>query len=104
MRFAESKILAYLLLGCAMALCIHGFSQGSLEVYIETWKTVFFVNVMTIDFFLFSAAFAFVLADDMHRRDMTIGSLFWFCALVPVLGATIYLVVRPPLVPESARD
>ena len=96
-RFAESKILAALLLLSTIGLLLYGFSQGSFAAYAEAWQVSYFVNVMTIDFFLFAIAFAAVLADDMRRRDMKIDGLFWLYALVPVLGAATYLAVRPPL-------
>jgi hypothetical protein len=96
-RFAESKVLAVLLLVSTLALFVYGFAQGSLAVYLETWQVNYFVNVMTVDFFLFPIAFAFVLADDMRRRDMPINGLFWLYALVPVLGAVSYLTFRAPL-------
>lgn len=103
-RFAESKILAFLLLGSTLALFVYGFSQGSLDGYRASWADIFFVNVMTTDFFLFTAAFAFILADDMRRRNMPVTALFWLYALVPVLGATTYLAIRPPLVRASATN
>ena len=51
-RFAESKVLAWMLFGATVALLVYGLSQGSFDVYVETWKTHFFVNVMTVDFCL----------------------------------------------------
>ena len=103
-RFAESKVLAFFLLAATVALLVYGFSQGSFAAYVETWKTNYLVNVMTVDFFLFSAAFAFVLADDMRRRNMRIGGSFWLFALIPVLGAASYLAVRAPLPQTSAAN
>ena len=96
-RFAESKVLAVFLLASTVALFVYGFLHGSFAVYLETWKVNYFVNVMTVDFFLFPIAFAFVLADDMRRRNMPIDGLFWLYALVPVLGAVSYLTFRAPL-------
>ena len=96
-RFAESKLLAGALLALTLALFFYGFSEGDFMVYREAWATHFFVNVMTVDFFLFTIAFALILADDMRRREMPINRYFWLYALMPVLGATIYLLLRPPL-------
>ncbi|HIF96347.1 MAG TPA: hypothetical protein EYQ54_04855 [Myxococcales bacterium] len=85
------------MLASTLALMFYGLTQGSVSAFIETWQVNFFVNVMTIDFVLFPVAFATVLADDMRRRHMSINGLFWFYALVPGLGAVIYLTVRPAL-------
>ena len=71
--------------------------------FLGTDGSIFFVNVMTVDFFLFTAAFAYILGDDMRRRNMPMSPLFWFYVLVPVLGATTYLAMRPALSPV-ARD
>lgn len=96
-RFAESKILAVALLATTVGLLAYGLSQGSFTAFVETWHVNVFVNVMTVDFFLFPIAFAFVLADDMRRRHMPINGFFWLYALVPALGAVIYLTLRAPL-------
>ena len=96
-RFAESKLLAGVLLALTLALLIYGFTAGDFSVYQKAWKTHFFVNVMTVDFCLFTMAFALILSDDMRRREIPLNSSLWLCALIPVLGATLYLLLRPPL-------
>jgi hypothetical protein len=96
-KFAESKILAFFLFFSTVALFFYGISEGSLASYAESWKVTFFVNVMTVDLFLFTLAFGAILADDMRRRNMPIKPYTWLYALVPVLGATAYLVIRPRL-------
>ena len=103
-RFAESKITAVVLLLSTIGLLLYGFSQGSFAAYAETWKVNYLVNVMTIDFLLFVIAFAAVLADDMRRRNMKVDGRFWLYALIPVLGAVAYLVVRPPLAEHNMRS
>jgi hypothetical protein len=96
-RFAESKILALALLAATVSLLVYGLSQGSFAAFMDTWHSNVFVNVMTVDFFLFPIAFACVLADDMRRRNMPVNGLFWLYALLPALGAVIYLTLRTPL-------
>ncbi len=103
-RFAESKILAVVLLISTIGLLLYGFSRGSFAEYVKAWQVNYFVNVMTIDFFLFAIAFAAVLADDMRRRNMKIGGLFWLYALIPVLGAVTYLAVRPALAEHQVHS
>lgn len=104
-RFGESKILALFLLISTVALIIYGFSEGSMASYAETWKVTFFVNVMTVDFFLFTLAFAMILPDDMRRRNMAVKPHTWLYALVPVLGATVYMTLRSrlPIMSSSER-
>jgi len=61
------------------------------------FETQAFVSFMTVDFVLFSIAFAAILPDDLRRRGMPTGGWTWLYALVPALGAVIYLTVRAPL-------
>lgn len=103
-RFAESKILAWVLLLSTIGLMFYGFTKGSFAAYTEAWKVKYFVNVMTVDFFLFAIAFWAVLADDMRRRNMKVDGLFWLYVLVPVLGAVTYLVARPPLAEHNFKS
>jgi hypothetical protein len=102
-KFAESRLLALFLLISIVTLMAYGFSEGSLDTYVKTWKAHFFVNVMTVDFFLFTLAFAMILPDDMRRRNMVVKPYSWLYALVPVLGAAVYLTLRSrlPKVTES---
>jgi hypothetical protein len=96
-KFAESKVVALFLLVATVALFVYGLSSGSPASYAEIWRTHFFVNVMTVDFFLFTLAFAVILPDDVRRRNMEMKPYTWLYALVPVLGATAYLAIRKPL-------
>jgi hypothetical protein len=96
-RFAESKILALLLFVATVFLFYYGISEADLKRFYEMWRTSFYATAMTIDFCLFSIAFAFILADDMRRRDMPVNGLFWLFSLVPLLGATSYLLIRKKL-------
>jgi len=96
-RFAESKVLAVFLLVSTVLLLAYGSVQGSLEAYAMAFETQAFVSFMTVDFVLFSIAFAAILPDDLRRRGMPTGGWTWLYALVPALGAVIYLTVRAPL-------
>jgi hypothetical protein len=96
-RFAESKVLAVFLLVSTIALFAYGIIQGSFEAYTQAFETRPFVSFMTVDFFLFSIAFAAIVPDDLRRRGMPTGGFSWLYALVPALGAVLYLTVRAPL-------
>ncbi len=96
-RFAESKVLALLVLVSTIALFAQGLFQGSPEAYRRAYETNAFVSFMSVDFLLFSVAFAAVLPDDLRRRGRSMSGLHWLPALVPALGAAAYLLFRPPL-------
>jgi hypothetical protein len=96
-RIAESKALAFFLLVSTIALLAYAIVQGSFDAYAQAFETNSFVSFMTVDFFLFSIAFAAILRDDLRRRAMPTGGFSWLYALVPALGAVFYLTVRAPL-------
>lgn len=96
-RFAESKILAALLFAATVYLFYYGIANADIDAFYKTWRTNFYATAMTIDFCLFSIAFAFILPDDMRRRNMPVNGLYWLFALLPLLGATSYLLLRKKL-------
>lgn len=57
-----------------------------------------FINGMSLAFGLFCLVFPSALGDDMARRGYLRDSqLFWFVALIPLLGSLAYLCWRPPI-------
>jgi hypothetical protein len=51
---------------------------------------------MSLDFVMLSLLFSTLLGDDMKRRGWQNNQLFWLFA-IPLLGALIYLCIRPPV-------
>lgn len=76
---------------------IYAFSQGDWSNFIQQWQSSRFIHVMSLDFCLLCLIFPVLLKDDMARRGLKNNALFWVVALVPLLGSSIYLMIRPPL-------
>ncbi len=103
LKLLDSRWLGGLLLLGALGLLFYGISQGDWVDYGQQFQASRFVHVMSIDFCLTSLLFPALLADDMARRGLQNRSLYWFVSLLPLIGAALYLVLRPPI-PVTTTD
>jgi hypothetical protein len=74
-----------------------GLLKGDWGDFIQQWQTSRFIHVMSLDFCLLCLLFPTLLGDDMARRGLKNSPLFWLVALVPLIGSSLYLCLRPPL-------
>lgn len=81
----------------AVVLLTYGLRQGNWSGFLHQWQTDRFIHVMSLDFCLLCLLFPVLLRDDMMRRGLQPGGLFWAVSLVPLLGPTVYLALRPPI-------
>ncbi|MBD2076785.1 DUF2834 domain-containing protein [Phormidium sp. FACHB-592] len=104
LKVLDSRWLGLALAITTLGLLFYGISQGDWTDFGEQWRSSRFTHVMSLDFCLLSVLFPALLRDDMTRRELTDDRLFWAVALLPLLGAIVYLVLRPPLQeqPENA--
>ncbi len=84
------------------ALLSFGLLKGDWGDFFQQWQTSRFIHVMSLDFCLLCLLFPALLGDDMARRGLKNPSLFWAVALVPLVGSSLYLCLRPPL-PDSGK-
>jgi len=99
LRFWDSRWLGVVLAIAAVGLLVYGFTQGDWADFSQQWRSQRFIHVMSLDFCALCLLFPVLLGDDMARRQFKAPKLFWAIALLPLLGAVVYLMVRPPLVP-----
>lgn len=97
LKLLDSRWLALGLATAAIGLLFYGLNQGDWSNFVQQWRSSRFIHVMSLDFCLLSLLFPVLVRDDMARRGITDDRLFWAVALLPLLGAIGYLVVRPPL-------
>jgi hypothetical protein len=80
----------------AIALLGYGITQGDWQDFVQQWQTSRFIHVMSLDFCLLSLLVPVLLPDDMARRGLKDQRIFWAIALLPLLGALVYVTLRPP--------
>ncbi len=96
-KVLESRITAIILTIATITLISYGLKDGNGSDFIQQWQTSRFIHVMSLDFCVLSLIFPALLGDDMARRGSDHSFLFWIAALIPMLGALLYLCVRSPI-------
>jgi hypothetical protein len=102
LKLMDSRWLGVVLTFGSLALLSFGLLNGDWRDFIQQWQTNRFIHVMSLDFCLLCLLFPALLGDDMARRGLKNPALFWVVALLPLIGSSLYLCVRPPL-PDSTE-
>ncbi|WOD39595.1 DUF2834 domain-containing protein [Nodosilinea sp. E11] len=104
LRLLEARWLGALLTAGAIALAGFALLKGDWPDFWQQWQTSRFINVMSLDFCALWLLFPVLLKDDMARRGL---SQPWVTAAVlalPLVGACLYLTLRPPLAEVSEAE
>ena len=80
-----------------LTLLFYGLTNGDWNDFVLQWQTSRFIHVMSLDFCLLCLLFPVLLKDDMTRRGLKDQRIFWAVAIVPLLGAIAYVILRPSL-------
>lgn len=100
-KIADSKITATAIAVLVFGLFLYGIIASALNSSWVEYGNLFIntrlVHVMTIDFTFLTILYPILIWDDMKRRNWENKKIFWLFALLPVIGPTTYLVVRPRL-------
>ena len=102
-KILDSRFAGIGVTAIAIYFLVYGFANGNWADFIQQWQTSRFIHVMSLDFCMLSLMFPWLLSDDMERRGMTDDRFFTFIALIPLIGALIYLCLRSPLI-ESEQS
>ena len=102
LKITDSRWLGGAIALGAVALLTYGISQGNWQDFVQQWQTSRFIHVMSLDFCLLCLLFPVLLPDDMARRGLKDQRIFWAIALLPLLGALLYVTLRPPTLVASA--
>lgn len=87
----------------SLVLLGYGVLNGDWADFAQQWRTSQFIHVMSLDFCMLCALVGALLKDDMAKRNLNNPALFWAATLIPLLGVSFYLSIRPPL-PEAAFE
>jgi hypothetical protein len=101
-KLMDSRWLGVVLTLGSLALLSFGLLNGDWRDFIQQWQTNRFIHVMSLDFCLLCLLFPALLGDDMARRGLKNPAFFWVIALLPLIGSSLYLCLRPPL-PDSSE-
>ena len=104
-RIFESKMTSILLMITSIALICYALIFGHLSIFLHEFQTNRFIHVMTIDFFVLSFLFPFIIDDDLKRRqnfDKNSSSFYFRLGFLPLFGPLIYLCQRQPL--KQSKD
>lgn len=97
LKLLDSRWFGLSLAIAAIGLIVYGITQGNWPNFIQQWQTNRFIHVMSLDFCVLCLLFPTLLGDDMARRQLHDRRIFWAVALLPFLGAALYVALRPPL-------
>jgi hypothetical protein len=99
-RLFDSKAICVFLILATISLLLFATIFGDFHLFIHEFRTDRFIHIMSIDFFVVSWSFPFLIPDDLKRRKMVTNhkfqAYFPLCFL-PLIGPLIYLYRRKPL-------
>lgn len=95
LRLVESRWLGAALTAGAIALATFAFLKGDWPDFWQQWQTSRFIHVMSLDFCALWLLFPVLLRDDMARRGFIGGWAMPLVLALPLVGACLYLALRP---------
>lgn len=106
LNLLESGRTAIVLVLVTIGLLSTAWLLGDWSDFVEQWRTIPFIHLITIDFCLMTLLFPLtpLLNDDLARRGVSDPKVFWTVALVPLFGPLAYLCWRPSLWNYQQRD
>ncbi|NJL48010.1 MAG: DUF2834 domain-containing protein [Leptolyngbyaceae cyanobacterium SM2_5_2] len=104
LRLVEARWVGGLLGAGAIALLSFSLLQGDWPAFWHAWQTSRFIHVMTLDFCALWLLFPVLLRDDMARRALTQPWIVVAVLALPLVGACLYLALRPSLSQAVGRE
>ena len=99
-RMFEWKITPILLMITTIGVICYGLLFGNSNVFMHEFQTNWFIHCMTLDFFILSFIFPFLIEDDLKRRQMFDNKQWTFyfrLCFIPMIGPSIYFYRRKSL-------
>lgn len=99
LRSFESRSMGIVLSLITIFLIAYALIQGNWHDFVQEWRTIPFVHLITLDFCFMNLFLPLspLLDDDLARRGLQNSYWFWTIALLPLFGALAYLCCRPTL-------
>jgi hypothetical protein len=106
-RLFDSKAICIFLILATIALVLFALIFGDFGLLLHEFRTNRFIHIMSIDFFVVSWLFPFLIPDDLKRRKMITNhefQVYFPLCFLPLIGPLIYLYRRKPLKQIKERD
>jgi hypothetical protein len=101
LKLVDSRWLGALLCVGSIAVLGFGLLNGNWSDFWQQWRTSRFIHVMTLDFILLWLLFPTLLQDDMARRNWLQPWVYAVVLVLPLVGASAYLALRPSVVEDE---
>ncbi|NJN85730.1 MAG: DUF2834 domain-containing protein [Leptolyngbyaceae cyanobacterium SL_7_1] len=86
----------------SIGLLVYGLTAGNWADFVQQWQSSRFIHVMSLDFCLLCLLFPTLLPNDRQRRGLHQRDLLWVISCVPLVGAALYLALRPSILSQAA--
>jgi hypothetical protein len=96
-KILDSRWCGVIALVGAAILIAYGLIKGDWADFLAQWHHSRFIHVMSLDFCLLTLLCPILLQDDLSRRGLKNPWLLPVISLLPLVGAAIYLLIRPRL-------
>lgn len=104
LRVVGSRLLGASLALAALVLLGWGLISGDWPAFGQQWQTSRFIHVMTLDFCALWLLFPVLLMDDLPRRGLSQEWIIPAVLALPLVGAALYLALRPPLPSDQTEQ
>jgi hypothetical protein len=101
LRWLDSRWTGRAIAVGAIGLLLYGLTMGNWADFVTQWQTSPFIHVMSLDFCVLCGLVPALLGDDMARRGLQSKWVFWAVSLIPLVGISVYLSLRPPLIDRA---
>ncbi len=95
LKIVTSRLFGLFLLANAVVWIGYALTQGDWANFSMQWQSSRFIHVMSLDFCMLTLLFPALAQDDARRHGLTSPRWTWATLAFPVIGAAIYLCLRP---------
>lgn len=103
LKIVTSRLFGVFLLANASLWLGFALTQGDWSNFVTQWQSSRFIHVMSLDFCALTLLFPTLAQDDARRQGISSPQWTWATIALPVIGAAIYLCIRPGLQETSQQ-
>ena len=104
LKIVTSRLFGLFLLANAILWIGYAVTQGDWGNFATQWQSSRFIHVMSLDFCMLTLLFPALAQDDARRHGLASPPWTWITIALPMIGAAIYLCLRPQLQEISQKS